>query len=85
VSEFRSRLTLQPPRTKVVGDAMDFFRESIIRLGEDIEAGLPHSRERSLALTALEETCFWTIATCARYQDVVGQPTVPDTPQEVRT
>lgn len=65
----RERLTLQPPITTKVAAAMDFFRESIISLGEEIEAGLPECRERSLALTKLEEVCFYTIGTIARHQE----------------
>ena len=68
MSIIRERLTLQPPKTTKVGEAMDFFRQSIISLGEEIEAGLPDSREKSLALTHLEEVCFWTIGTIARNQ-----------------
>lgn len=68
----RDRLTLQPPQTSKVAASMDFFRESVISLGESIEAGVPEGRERSLALTKLEEVCFWAIAGIARNQDVVS-------------
>lgn len=68
MSVTRDRLRLRPPETTNVKSAMGYFRESIISLGEEIEASLPDCRERSLALTALEEVCFWTIGTIARNQ-----------------
>lgn len=65
----RHRLTLQPPRDKATAARMDQMRENIIVLGEYIEQHCPHSRERSLALTKLEECCSWAIGAIARNQD----------------
>lgn len=50
---------------------MDFFRAILQSVGDDIENGLPECRERSLALTHLEEAMFWTIGTIARNQDKI--------------
>ncbi len=69
MSDIRDRLTLQPPATTKVAEAMDFYRQAIISLGEEIEGGLPDCREKSLALTNLEQVHLWTIATIARNQE----------------
>lgn len=49
---------------------MDQVRGALIHLGEQLEIVLPPGRELSLALTKLEELCFWSIAAIARNQDV---------------
>lgn len=68
--EIRRRLTLYPPKDSAVAVRMDLARERIIALGEGLERDLPPSRELSLALTKLEECCYWAIAAIARNQDV---------------
>jgi hypothetical protein len=44
----------------------DLVRASYKRLATNLSDGLPESRERSLALTALEESLFWANASIAR-------------------
>lgn len=71
-SETRKRLTLQPPRTPEIAGRMDDVRAEIIALGEFLERAVPSGRELSLALTHLEQTCFWSIGGIARNQDVLA-------------
>jgi hypothetical protein len=68
LSEIRRRLTLYPPQTEEVAREMDELREAIIQLGEMLEEALPVGRERMLALTNLEQVCFWSIGAIARNQ-----------------
>lgn len=42
------------------------LREVAIALGEHITEVCPESRERSLAITSLEQTVFWAVASIAR-------------------
>lgn len=70
VTKTRRRLTLYPPKDDVTAAQMDYVRERIIQLGEELEYHLPGGREQALALTKLEEVCFWAIAAIARNQDV---------------
>lgn len=67
-SETRRRLTLYPPKDKATAVRMDLVREHIIATGEALERDLPSGRELSLALTKLEECCYWAIAAIARNQ-----------------
>ena len=75
MSDFRDRMTLRPPRTQGVAEHMDQTREAIIRLVESIEPMCTldgPSREWSLAMTAFEEACFWSIASIARSKRNMG-------------
>lgn len=42
------------------------IREEALTLAELIAGSCPESREKSLALTKLEEACFWANASIAR-------------------
>lgn len=70
VTETRRRLTLRPPKDNSVAALMDLVRYALINTGELLESKLPPGRELSLALTKLEECCFWAVAAIARNQDV---------------
>jgi hypothetical protein len=48
---------------------MDDVREATIVYGERLEELLPQGREQALALTNLEQVCFWAIGAIARNQD----------------
>lgn len=45
------------------------FRDACLDLARAINDVAPESREKSLAITALEESCMWTIAAIARHQE----------------
>lgn len=46
--------------------SIEALREDFIILGQTIEAVCPHSRERSLAITHLEQSLMWAVASIAR-------------------
>jgi hypothetical protein len=51
-------------------EAIEHVRDYAKDLGFLINQECPASRERSLALTALEETVFWAVASIARAEVV---------------
>lgn len=58
-------LTNQPPANELVVSEMQRIRASAKQLGIDIIVRAPESRERSVALTKLEETVMWAIKAIA--------------------
>ncbi len=47
-------------------NVIEELRESAIELGDHIEQVCPQSRERSLAITNLEQALMWAVASIAR-------------------
>lgn len=62
-------LTNHAPASPAVVKRFEDIRRSAKLLGDDIIDLVPESRERSLALTQLEQTVMWAIAGIARNQD----------------
>ncbi len=62
------RFTNHPPATSEVAALFDEVTRRMIELGEWLDTNLPDSREKSLVITKLEETSFWTKACIARNQ-----------------
>jgi hypothetical protein len=54
------------PATPDTGPKHDDVRVTCLDLAGDIDDGLPDSREKSLAITHLEEVMFWWNAAIAR-------------------
>jgi len=52
--------------TPAQNEDCDKLRKTCISLANKINKSCPDSREKSLALTKLEEVLFWTIASIAR-------------------
>lgn len=50
-------------------DTMDFFRRGFTSILESLEASVPEGRYRSLAITALEESCMWAMKAITRESD----------------
>jgi hypothetical protein len=64
-SELETRFTYHPPK----GDQAARYqqiRQEARSLAERIDAGCPESREKSLALTSLEQAVMWANAAIAR-------------------
>lgn len=62
---------------------MEGLRSTAKAMKDAIIAMAPHTRERSLALTSLEQTLFYSVAAVARTENVdVGTTHADDTPEE---
>lgn len=61
---------------------MEGLRSTAKSMKDAIIAMAPHSRERSLALTSLEQTLFYAVAAIARQEPVQTDSSVDDTPAE---
>ena len=65
-------LTNQPPTPQAMVYVIEFLRESAKALGLAILDAVPPSRERSLAITHLEETVMWAVKALVLHQDLGG-------------
>lgn len=60
-----NRFSFHPADRDVTKQAHEFIRNECLKLAT-VLGNLPESRERSIALTKLEEVMFWANATIAR-------------------
>jgi hypothetical protein len=67
-ADLRHRLTNHPPESDEVSAALDLITEEMIGVGLVLLQYLPEGREKSLALTKLEELSMWSKAAIARNQ-----------------
>lgn len=67
--QLHHNLTNHAPATETVINKFERIREQAKQLGEEILDHCPESREKSLALTNLEQTVMWAVAAIARNQD----------------
>ena len=65
IEELNKRFTYHPPKDDQPQRYTD-IRRNAHTLAALIDASCPDSREKSLALTALEEAVFWANASIAR-------------------
>lgn len=68
IEQLHHNLTNHPPVNDGVIQAFELVREPAKVLGEAIVNLCPDSREKSLALTNLEQTVMWAVASIARNQ-----------------
>lgn len=61
-----NRFTYHPPKMGQ-GNIYEGIREAALGFADYINEVAPDSREKSLAITALEETVFWANAAVARH------------------
>lgn len=73
IAQLHERLTNQPPRDLEVINRLESVAASAKMLGASIILDCPDSRERSLALTALEESTMWARAAIARNQAAIPE------------
>lgn len=64
-----NRFTHHTPSSEKVIEAHQKIREECLKLSSYIAHYVPDSREKSLALTKLEEVMFWSNAGIARHQN----------------
>lgn len=67
--ELRDRFRHHPPTTQGRIDAHDGIRSRAADFAVWLNASLPESREKSLALTALQEAAMWANAAVAIHED----------------
>lgn len=68
------RFTNHPPASPQVGFLLDEVTEYMTTVGLFIDERIPDSREKSLALTNLEQASFWCKAAIARNQPAIPGP-----------
>lgn len=66
LADLEHNLTNHPPTDARTPDLFEAVRHAAKELGETILACCPPSRERSLAVTNLEQTVMWAVASIAR-------------------
>lgn len=64
--DITNRFTYHPPRTEARRVAHEWVRDQFEELAHLINAKVPDGREKSLAITKLEEAMFWSNAGIAR-------------------
>ena len=67
--DIEHRFTNHPPLTPEVSDTMDEITQEMIVVGVYFAHTLPEGREKSLAITKLEEASMWAKAAVARNQE----------------
>jgi hypothetical protein len=65
-SELDSRFKFHPADTQVKKDSHEAVRNQCLELAEFLDGLLPEGREKSLAITNLEQVMFWSNAAIAR-------------------
>ena len=64
--DLANRFSFHPAVTQETRDAHEYVREACYRLAAEFNDRLPEGREKSLAVTKLEEVMFWANAAIAR-------------------
>ena len=65
LKELQNRFTYHPPKENQPA-RYEFIREECLKLAETINNNCPDSREKSVALTKLDEVSMWSNASIAR-------------------
>lgn len=65
-SDLRNRFAYHRPSGQGTVELFADLRRAYLELARVVNDVTPEGREKSLAITALEESCMWTIASIAR-------------------
>lgn len=68
--DLKSRFTFHPPSTEQKRRNHEYIRDECHALATTINETVPDGREKSLAITHLEEVMFWANAAIARNPQV---------------
>jgi hypothetical protein len=68
LEDLYNRFSYHSPANEETGKAHEAIRSMCLAIAEDLTMRLPHGREKSLAITKLEEAMFWANAAIARNQ-----------------
>lgn len=69
IGELKNRFRYHPPQTEQRRQAHETVRSGLLTTAERLYELLPDGREKSLAITKLEEAMFWANAALARTPD----------------
>lgn len=69
VENLAHRFNYHPPKTDARRTAHEDVRATCLALAEELDGLLPDGREKSLAITKIEEAMFWANAALARQPD----------------
>lgn len=64
--DLENRFSFHPATTEEIKQAHETIRNTVLRFAVDLNDQLPEGREKSLAITKLEEVMFWANAAIAR-------------------
>lgn len=64
--DLERRFAFHPADTPVKRDAHELVRTRHLQLANELDATIPDGREKSLAITALEQSMMWSNAAIAR-------------------
>lgn len=65
-TELGNRFEYHPPKDERTVSAHEYVRNRCLGLADELNETLPEGREKSLAITHLEETMMWANASIAR-------------------
>lgn len=68
MDDLEHRFDYHPPSTDVVKGTHEHVRALLYAVAAEFDATFPDGREKSLAITKLEEAMFWANAAIARTQ-----------------
>jgi hypothetical protein len=68
-ADLKNRFTYHPPKPGQ-GNLYEHLREQALNFAFEIDAQCPESREKSLAITHLEEAVMWANAAIARHGEL---------------
>lgn len=69
MDDLARRFNYHPPRDQDIANDHQAVRNQVSRVALDLQYRLPESREKSLAITKLEEAMFWANAAIARIKN----------------
>lgn len=75
-TELRNRFTYHPPEPSQIA-VYQSVRNAGLELARHIDESAPDSREKSLAITKIEEAVMWANAAIARIDYVTGLRKIP--------
>lgn len=67
--DLENRFAFHPATTEKRRESHEHVREAALNLAKFLNDVVPEGREKSLAITHLEETMFWSNAAIARQPD----------------
>ena len=77
ISDLKHRFNYHKPSSEVIARTHEDVRDACLQLAQYIDQEVPDSREKTLAITKLEEAMFWANAAIARVSNYQGDRREP--------